>query len=134
MKKFTANLVDTFVEEFSEEYAVYNIFFEESDPDMGGESWNFQRALGADGTLESLGEEDDGVCIVREIQQLTEYEKLELVEISRNRFYCKFSPEWVKTTQISGLDITYETDDAKWAELQNISNLVFVNKNYYHFK
>jgi len=134
MKKFTAHLVEAFVEEFDEDYAVFNLLFEESDPDLGGESWNFQRALGADGTLESLGEDDDGVCIVKEIQQLTDYEKLEFVEITKNRFYCKFSAEWARKIKIDGLDISYEIDDAKWKVLLHIANLVFLNRNYYHLK
>jgi len=134
MRKYTANLVDTFVEEFSEDFTVFSIFFEESDPDEGGESWNFQRALGADGKLESLGEDDDGVCVVKEIQQLTDYEVLEIVEISRNRFYCKFISEWAQRKNIEGLDISFEIDDEQWHRLLKISNLVFLNREYYHLK
>ncbi len=61
MTEFNANTVETFRNEFSNDFVVFNIFFEESDPEEGGKSWNFQRALGADGTVDSLGEDDDGV-------------------------------------------------------------------------
>ena len=93
MIRFTARDIAAFSDDFSDDFVVFNIFFEEFNSEEGGESWNFQRALGADGTIESLGEEDEGVCVVKEIQQLVFNKSIQEVELSRGRFVCKFDPE-----------------------------------------
>lgn len=105
MTKFKATIVETFKNEFAEDSVVFNIFLEEFDPEEGGESWNFQRALGADGTLASLGEKDNGVCTVKEIQQVTLYEGIQKLELSRTQLFCLFDPDGSNETGIETLEI-----------------------------
>ena len=37
MKKFYAKIVEAFKDKFTDDFTVFNIFFEESDPETGGE-------------------------------------------------------------------------------------------------
>ena len=131
MKTFTANIVETFKNEFTPEFVVFNLFFEESDPEEGGESWCFQRALGADGTLKSLEGDDDGVCTVKEIQQAILHEGIQKLELSRTQLVCVFEPHAVEETGTEGLEINYQIDDDLWNELKEMSALVFVGKEYF---
>lgn len=131
MIRFTARVIDAFSEEFTDDFVVFSIFFEEYDPEEGGESWIFQRALGSDGTIKSLGEEDEGICVVKEIQQLTFYKGVEEVELSRNKFICKFDPKAIKETKIEGLEIDYNISDEQWAKLDRIARLVFIDRDFF---
>ncbi len=131
MKTFTANIVETFKNEFTPEFVVFNLFFEESDPEEGGESWCFQRALGADGTLKSLEGDDDGVCTVKEIQQAILHEGIQKLELSRTRLLCVFEPHAVEETGTQGLEINYQIDDILWKELKEMSSLVFTGKGFF---
>ncbi|MGF1488898.1 MAG: hypothetical protein ACFBSE_17575 [Prochloraceae cyanobacterium] len=131
MIRFTAKTVEAFSTEFCKDFVVFNIFFEECDREEGGQSWSFQRALGADGTIESREEEDEGVCTVKEIQQLTLYEGIERVKLSRNKFVCKFNIEAIQQIKIEGLEIDYSIDDDRWKRLIRIAVLVFRNRDYF---
>ena len=103
MTSFVANSVDGFENYFSEDFVVWNIFFEGSDPEQGGQSWSFQRALGKDGTLESLGEEDEGICTVKEVQQATFYECVKKVILARESFFCEFTEKGAKESGASSI-------------------------------
>ncbi len=131
MVAFKANTVDSFREEFTDDFVVFSIFFEESDPETGGESWNFQRALGLDGTVESLGEEDEGVCVVKEIQQETFYEDIKSIALSRNRLVCEFTAERSTRLGYGGLNIAFDLPDDKWERLVQMSEFVFLNRQYF---
>ncbi len=131
MKKFKAKIVASFKEEFSDDFVVFNIFFEESNPEDGGESWNFQRALGADGSIESLGEEDDGVCTVKEIQQVTIYEGIESFILRRTSVVCVFQKDKHNETRTDGLEITFSINDKQWEKLKYFSSLVFLRRTYF---
>jgi len=128
MVNFKAEIVETHKETFSEDFAVFSLFFEEGDPEEGGESWNFQRALGNDGTLENLGEDDEGVCAVKEIQQETFYDGIESFELSRNSAICIFKEG---ISRYSKLHITYDIDDSQWENLKTVALLVFKHENYF---
>lgn len=131
MTEFSAKVVETFKNEFSDDFVVFNLFFEESDPKDGGESWNFQRALGADGTVESLGEYDDGVCTVKEIQLITLYEGIATIELHRNKFICIFEPDSVKEVKTDHLIINFELNNEQWEKLLEMTQYVFKNKDYF---
>ena len=131
MKKFTANIVETFKNEFTPEFVVFNLFFEESDPEEGGESWCFQRALGADGTLKSLEGDDDGVCTVKEIQQAIVHEGIRKLELSRTQLVCVFEAHAATETGTEGLEISYQIDENLWSELKEMSSLVFLGKDFF---
>ncbi|MEE9334155.1 MAG: hypothetical protein V3U65_08695 [Granulosicoccaceae bacterium] len=131
MTKFTANIVEIFKNEFTPEFVVFNLLFEESDPEEGGESWCFQRALGADGTIKSLEGDDDGVCTVKEIQQAILHEGIQMLELSKTQLVCVFEPQAVAETGTEGLEINYQLDDKLWNELKEMSSLVFTGKNFF---
>ncbi len=130
MIKFHANRVEAFRDEISDDFTVFNILFEESDPDLGGESWIFQRALGADGTIKSLGEEDDGVCVVKSVQQVTFSEGIRSIEISQNKFICEFDSVGRKGSKIDGLDISFYISEEEWVKIVQMAKLVFIEKPY----
>ena len=119
MTKFIANSVESFRNYFSDDFVVFNISFEESDPEKGGESWSFQRTLGKDGTLESLGEDDDGVCAVKEIQQATCYECIESAVLTRDSFSCLFTEKGSKECGTSSIQVAFSLNDVQWEELKS---------------
>ena len=131
MTKFIAHSVEAFENYYSEDFVVFNIFFEESDPEAGGQSWNLQRALGNDKTLDSLGEEDEGVCIVKEVQQVVLYEAIESAQLSRNRFVCIFDRVAAKKAGTGGIDVSFSIDDERWTKLKAMAELVFLGRNYF---
>lgn len=131
MTKFFANSVDVFENYFSDDFVVWNMFFEESDPEERGESWSFQRALGKDGTLESLGEEDEGVCTVKEIQQATFYECIESVVLTRNSFFCNFDEKGAKQCGTSSILATFALTDEQWEKMKFTAQLVFLDCEYF---
>lgn len=131
MTKFVANSLDSLESYFSDDFVVWNMFFEESDPEEGGESWSFQRALGKDGTLESLGEEDEGVCTVKEVQQATFYECIESVVLTRNSFFCKFDEKGEKQCGTSSILVAFLLTDEQWEKMKSTAHLVFLNREYF---
>jgi len=131
MKTFTANIVDTFKNEFTPEFVVFNLLFEESDPEQGGECWCFQRALGADSTLETLEGDDDGVCTVKEIQQAILHEGIQSLTLSRMQLVCVFEPHGVDEAGTEGLEINYQINDELWEDLKAMSSLVFTGKDFF---
>ena len=131
MNKFEAKIVESFKDEFSDEFVVFNILFEESDPDEGGGYWYFQRALGSDGSLEGLGEEDDGVCTVKAIQQVTIYEGIDSFVLRRTSLVCIFQEEKHNETGTEGLEISYSINDEQWEKLKYFSSLVFQGRPYF---
>ena len=131
MIEFFAKNVESLKTEYTDDFVVYGIFFEESDPEKGGQSWNFQRALGADGTLSTLGEDDEGVNIVKEIQQAVFYEEIDSFSLSRDKAICKFSNNILKQAGTNKLVINFDITDNKWSELSIMSSFVFLNCSYY---
>jgi len=128
--EFTAAEVQAIRTEYSDDYVVYGIFFEESDPEQGGQSWNFQRALGADGTINSLGEEDEGVCVVKEVQRLVVQDGISQFILGRNKMECTFKDN-DQFDGIKGLIVNYMIDDNKWNELSNAADKVFIECTWY---
>jgi hypothetical protein len=131
MTKFEAKIVEVFKNEFTDDFVVFHLFFEEFDPEKGGQSWNFQRALGADGTVESLGEDDDGVCTVKEIQQVVVYEGIQSIELNRSNLICKFEPEVWNKAGTKGIDISFSISDELWEQLIEFGEMVFQGRGYF---
>lgn len=121
--EFKAEFVESSVEKFTDDYTVYTIYLGEGNPEIDGEHWNFQRSL----------EDDDGVCTVKEVQQLTIYEGIINFQLSRNKLICEFDKETSKETGVEELKliIHFQIDDEEWKKLKEIALIVFKDKNYF---
>jgi hypothetical protein len=117
-----ARMVAANEEEFTEDFTVHGIFFSEGDPEAGGQHWNFTR---------SLGDDDDGVCTVKEIQELTVYEGITNFEMSRTALVCEFDARAAERTGVRRLTISYQIDDATWTDLVIQAQLVFTDSAYF---
>src|SRR5688572_28163363 len=99
---FTAERVAALVEDFTETFRVYGVYFETGDPEAGGQSWNFTRSL----------EDDEGVCTVQEPQLATLYDGIESLHFSRSLLVCRFDLDGRKASGCSHLEIAFHVDDA----------------------
>lgn len=119
--RFHADFVEGFEESYTPTYVVHGIHFGEGDPEQGGQHWNFTR---------SLGEDDHGVCTVKEIQAATLYRGIESVALTRQRLECHFNERGSRETGVRKLVITYSPDDETWAELIRAAKFVFQGESY----
>jgi hypothetical protein len=119
---FNAELVAAQQEEFTSDCIVHGVYFGTGDPEAGGQHWNFTRIL---------GEEDEGVCTVKEIQQLTVYGGITSVAMSRTRLTCEFNAKTSRLTGTRRLEITYAVDDATWSAMIAQSRHVFADQPYF---
>lgn len=115
-------MVDAEEEEYTPDYIVHGIYFGEGDPERGGQHWNFTR---------SLDEDDEGVCVVKEIQEIVFYEGIVSCTLSRHHLVCDFDEVAAKEAGTRRLFITFEIDDKTWAELLTQAKLVFQEKDYF---
>jgi len=119
---FHASVVAANEEEYTDDFTVHGIYFGEGDPENGGQHWNFTR---------TLGDDDDGVCTVKEIQQLPVYEGITRFEMSRTGLACVFDLQTAQKTGVACLTIAYQIDDVCWAGLCTQAKLVFTGKDYF---
>lgn len=120
-----ARITETLKETYSEDFAVYRLFFEERDPDQGGVCWQFQRALGADGLWLSLGEEDQGVCVVKEPQAFVAYDCLVSACLDAQHLACRFDQAATQQLGFDGLEIYFQLEQAQWHQVQQWYALIF---------
>lgn len=118
---FTAEHVDTHIEDFTETSRVYGVYFEAGDPEAGGESWNFTRSF----------EDDDGVCTVREVQRATLYDQIQDLQLSRSELICTFEPRAQGVAGCARLEIHLEVDDATWERVAQMMDMVCSGKAFY---
>jgi hypothetical protein len=109
-------------EEYTPDFVVHGIYFGEGDPESGGQHWNFTRSLN----------DDDGVCIVKEIQEVTVYGGIVSCRLTRQSFACEFNNETAQETQTRRLFITFEIDDETWKSLATQARLVFTGESYFN--
>jgi allantoicase len=95
------------------------------DPEQGGEHWNFTR------TLETG---DDGVCTVKEIQQVTIYDGINRFLLDRNHVICEFDEQHSKETGTKKIEITYDISEKEWEKLVEKAKLVFSGESYFEIK
>ncbi|HYE73061.1 MAG TPA: hypothetical protein VEF04_07020 [Blastocatellia bacterium] len=119
--QFHADVVTIIEEEYTPDFIVHGFHLGESEPEQGGQHWNFTRCL----------EDDDGVCIKREIQQVVVYGGFVTCTLSRRHFICEFDEETSKQTMTRKLHITFEIDDESWDGLQKQASLVFKGESYF---
>ena len=118
---FTAEHVATHVEDFTDTFRVYGVYFEAGDPEAGGESWNFTRSF----------EDDDGVCTVREVQRATLYDGIQALTLSRSRLVCTFEPDCQTLAGCAHLEIQLDVDDATWEKVAQMMDTVCSGKAFY---
>ena len=119
---FDAEFIEALSKEFTPDFTVHGIHFGEGDPENGGEHWNFSRALTT---------EDEGVCTVKEIQQVTIYGGIARFSLGRNSLICDFDEEISPKTGTKKLCISYELPDPKWEALKAKAKLVFSGEEYF---
>jgi hypothetical protein len=119
--RFKAEMVAADQEEFTPDYIVHGIYFGEGDPEQGGQHWNFIRSLS----------DDDGVCTVKEIQEVTVYGGIVSCKLSRRSLVCKFSDTATRSTRTRRLVIDFEIDDQGWEALAKQATRVFEGEDYF---
>ncbi len=117
-----AQMVAAHEEAFTQDFKVHGIYFGEGDPEDCGQHWNFTRALGDD---------DDSVCTVREIQVVTVYDGIISFKMNRAAVVCEFDSETAAHTGVRCLTIAYQVDDATWSDLMTQAKMVFTDKPYF---
>jgi hypothetical protein len=117
-----ANLVAAEENGYAPDFVVHGIYFGEGDPEQGGQHWNFTR---------TLDEDDDGVCTVKEIQQVTIYGGIERFTLSRHSLTCEFDENAASETGVRKLHIEYSIDDDAWQPLVNQAMHVFHGEEYF---
>ncbi|MDY6993953.1 MAG: hypothetical protein SVR94_15300 [Pseudomonadota bacterium] len=122
---FEAEFVEVASEEYTPDFIVHGIYFGEGDPEEGGEHWNFTRTLETD---------DEGVCTVKEIQQVTIYGGITRFLLERNHLICEFDENRSKETGTKKLSITYDISDEEWVKLIEKSQLVFSGESYFEIR
>lgn len=118
--RFNAEMIAAHEEEFTPDFVVHGIYFGEGDPEQGGQHWNFTRSLN----------DDDGVCTVKEIQEVTIYGGIVSFKLTRRSLACEFSDAAARSTHTRRLLITFEIDDESWEALMRQAQLIFDGEGY----
>jgi hypothetical protein len=121
---FKAEMVAAEEEEFTPDYVVHGIYFGEGDPEQGGQHWNFTRSLN----------DEDGVCVVKEIQEVTEYGGIVIFKLTRRSLVCEFNDTTTQSTRTRRLVIEFEIDDETWEALVKQAKLVFEGEAYFELE
>ena len=122
---FNAEFVEALSDNDNPDFIVHGIYFGEGDPEQGGEHWSFTRVLEND---------DDGVCTVKEIQQVTIYRGIDKFLLGRTHLICEFDKAHSVETGTEKLVITYDIPDDEWEKLTNVAKLVFSGENYFEIE
>lgn len=117
---FTAEFVEAMEEEFTPDFKVVGIHFGEGDPEKGGQHWNFSQST-----------EDTDICVVKEIQQLVFYGKIDNFLISKDWIECEFKDEISSKLQFRKLKIHYTLSQQKWDRLSKMACRVFEGKDFF---
>jgi hypothetical protein len=119
--RFTAELVAAEEDEFTPDYVVNGIYFGQGNPEQGGQHWNFTRSLN----------DDDGVCIVKEIQDVTVYGGIVHFTLSRHNLVCEFNEKTACATRTRRLLIAFAVDDEVWKALMKQAMRIFDGEAYF---
>jgi hypothetical protein len=118
---FTAARVVAHVEDSTDTFRVYGVYFEAGDPETDGESWNFTRSF----------DDDDGVCTVREPQQAVLYDDIQELLLSRSLLLCTFNPGVEAMTGCDRLEIRLDIDEPTWNDVAETMDTVCSGKAFY---
>lgn len=120
--RFHAEIVTAIEEKYTPDFIVHGIHFGVGDPEVGGQHWNFTR---------SFDEDDEGVCTVKEIQEVTIYGGIVRCTLSRHIFICEFDEQAAQSTKTYKLQISFEIDDETWKLFSTQASLVFDGESYF---
>jgi len=123
MIEFSAEQVEAIEEKYTSEFTVVGIYFGEGDPEKDGQHWNFTQSIGDD--------EDEGICVVKEVQQIVFYDNIEEFIISKNQLKCVFDDSIINTTGTKSLIINYNISDQKWSKILYLAKKVFKGEKYF---
>ena len=118
---FHAEWVAAQDEQYTPEFVVHGIYFGEGDPEQGGQHWNFTRSL----------DDDDGVCTVKEIQQVTAYGGIISFVLTRQSLVCEFDDATAQIATTRRLVITYDINEETWQKLVVQAKHVFDGETYF---
>ena len=119
---FEASLVAAQESKRGGDFTLHGIYFGEGDPEMSGQHWNFTRTLGV---------EDEGVCTVKEIQEVTVYGGITKFLLTRGSVLCEFDESTAKETGVRRLRISFQVDESRWAQLAEQARRVFTDQAYF---
>lgn len=111
-------------EEYTSDSIVHTIYFGEGDPEQGDQFWGFSRDLG----------DDDGVCTVKEPQQVTVYGGITDCLLTPESFACEFDEDTARRTYTRRIHITFVINDEIWQRLKQQARLVFPGENYFRLQ
>ncbi|MEZ5324863.1 MAG: hypothetical protein R3F19_07360 [Verrucomicrobiales bacterium] len=119
-RSFAAEVVEFIETGYTPDFTVIGFHLGEGDPEHGGEHWNFTQTIPPenDGNFE-------GVCTVKEIQQVTVYGGIERFSMWPNRLVCEFDEATAPKAGVKKLEISYAIDPEKWRKLSEIAMRVF---------
>jgi hypothetical protein len=78
-----------------------------------------------------LGEDDGGVCTVKEIQQATVYGGIVRFKLARNSVTCEFDENAAKEIGVRKLLIEYNINGDTWQSLVKQARYVFDGEGYF---
>lgn len=124
MKKIIvqAEFIEAVEEIFTPDFKVVGIYFGEGDPESGGQHWNF---------TQSIGDDAEDVCTVKEIQQATVYGGITEFVMDCRGLVCKFNESASHETGVDELEIKYHLNQKKWLELYTMAKRVFFGASYF---
>ena len=124
--QFHAEMVEAQEVAYTPDFIVSGIYFGEGDPERGGQHWNFTGC--------SADDDNEGVCIVKEIQEVTVYSGIDLFILTRKSLTCNFNNETAKSTKTRRLLISYEINDETWEAVVKQSQKIFTGESYFHLQ
>jgi hypothetical protein len=124
---FHAESVEIIDKEFTPDFAVIGFHFGEGDPEQGGQHWNFTQSIPCeDGIF-------DGVCTVKEIQQVTVYGGIRRFEMWPDHLVCEFNERTSPKTGVEKLRISYTLSSQQWENLVEMAKRVFAGQSCFEF-
>jgi hypothetical protein len=125
---FHAESVEIIDNEFTPDFTVIGFHFGQGDPEKGGQHWNFTQSIPPeDGIF-------DGVCTVKEIQQVTVYGGIRRFELWSDHLVCEFDERTSPKTGTEKLCISYAIPTEQWEKLAAMAGRVFEGRSCFEVR
>ncbi|MEM1261418.1 MAG: hypothetical protein AAGH76_03400 [Pseudomonadota bacterium] len=116
---FAADVVELWETEYDQDSTVIGFHLGEGDPEKGGQHWNFTQFIPPE-----TGE-FEGVCIVKEIQEVTVYGGVRRFAMWADHLVCEFDDATSSKTGVVKLEISYSLSSSKQRDLFGMAARVF---------